>query len=279
MLSDILPKYQVTSDGITNTFQTPFELIKEEFINVYIGSEKQTDGYSINVLTKAITLENAPEEGELITIIRAIPISWEVSDFGSLNEESLNNALTLLTAKMQTLEEEISRSPKTNPYDKETGSDLSELFFTEMRDALDSLERAKVIYAQIQASGAQALADITTEKNSAISDIDDNSSDRIGEFNLNATNKTTAFNTNANTVTDTFNQNATNKTNAFNTNAAQKQAAVDASAAAAATSAANAATSATNAATSETNAAATEVRINQTLSSYVTYKNWPTGEA
>lgn len=278
MIADILPRYQVTSDGSTVAYTVPFELINNAFVNIYVASEKQTSGYTVNVSAKTITFDNAPDEGKLITIIRAIPINWEVSDFGSLNEESLDRALTLLTAKMQTFEEELSRTPKTKPYDKETGSDLSELFFTEMRDALDSLEQAKVIYAQIQASGTQALADITTEKNSAISDIDDNSSDRIGEFNLNATNKTTAFNTNANTVTDTFNQNATDKTNAFNTNAAQKQAAIDASATAAATSATNAATSASNAATSETNAAAAEARINETLSTYVTYVGDPAGE-
>ena len=278
MIADILPRYQVTSDGSTVAYTVPFELIESNLINVYVDSEKQSSGYSVNVSAKTITFDNAPDEGKLITIIRAIPISWEVSDFGSLNEKSLDRALTLLIAKMQTLEEEINRSPKTNPYDKETGSDLSELFFTEMRDALDSLEQAKVVYAQIQASGTQALADITTEKNSAISDINDNSSDRIGEFNTNATNKTAAFNTNANTVTDTFNQNATDKTNDFNTNAAQKQAAVDASAAAAATSATNAATSEANAATSEANAASTEARINETLSTYVTYVGDPTGE-
>lgn len=70
--------------------------------------------------------------------------------------------------------------------------------------------------------------------------FNNNATSKTGDFNTNATNKTNAFNQNATDKTDAFNLNATNKTTAFNDNAAIKQAAVDASANAAAASAASA---------------------------------------
>lgn len=85
---------------------------------------------------------------------------------------------------------------------------------------------------------------LTTAFNNNASDktiaFNNNATSKIGDFNTNATNKTNAFNQNATDKTDAFNLNATNKTTAFNDNAAIKQAAVDASANAAAASAASA---------------------------------------
>lgn len=318
MIQDILPRYQTTADGSTTAFTTPFPLIDANAVSVYLDSDLAvSSAYSINLPTNTITFEIAPEAGTVVTIVRALPISWQDQLNGSLDKNSLGEILTLVIAKMQTLEEGLSRAPKTQPYEEDTGTDLSALFFQKIEAALDSLTQAQVIYGQIQAAGSQALSDISTEKTTAISNINSTASDRTGEFNQNASTKTTAFNTNANNVTDTFNANATAKTTAFNTNAtnktsdfdtnatakttafntnatnktsdfdtnaATKQAAVDASASAAATSATNAATSATNAGASETaaatsaaNALATETRINNTLSSFVTYTSWGSG--
>lgn len=278
MIQDILPRYQTTADGSTTAFTTPFPLIDANAVSVYLDSDPAvSSAYSINLSTNTITFEIAPEAETVVTIVRVLPISWQDQLNGSLDKNSLGEILTLVIAKMQTLEEGLSRAPKTQPYEEDTGTDLSALFFQKIEAALDSLTQAQVIYGQIQAAGSQALSDISTEKTTAISNINSTASDRTGEFNQNASTKTTAFNTNANNLTDTFNANATAKTTAFNTNAATKQAAVDASASAAATSATNASASETAAATSAANALATETRINNTLSSFVTYTSWGSG--
>lgn len=300
MIQDILPRYQTTADGSTTAFTTPFPLLNAGAITVYTGSViANSSAYSINLSTNTITFGTAPVANTVITVVRALPINWQDQLSGSLDKNSLGEALTLMIAKMQTLEEGLSRAPKTRPYEEDTGEDLSSLFFQKIEAALDSLTQAQVIYGQIQSAGSQALSDISTEKTTAISNINSAASDRTGEFNQNATAKTTAFNNNANDATDTFNANATAKTTAFNNNATTKttafdsnatakttafdnnattkQAAVDASASAAATSATNASNSETAAATSAANALATETRINNTLSSYVTYTDWGSG--
>lgn len=289
MIQDILPRYQTTADGSTTAFTTPFPLIDANAVSVYLDSDLAvSSAYSVNLSTNTITFEIAPEAETIVTITRTLPISWQDQLNGSLDKNSLGEILTLVIAKMQTLEEGLSRAPKTQPYEEDTGTDLSALFFQKIEAALDSLTQAQVIYGQIQAVGSQALSDISTEKTTAISNINSTASDRTGEFNQNASTKTTAFNTNANNLTDTFNANATTKTTAFNTNAtnktsdfdtnaATKQAAVDASASAAATSATNAGASETAAATSAANALATETRINNTLSNFVTYTDWSSG--
>lgn len=300
MIQDILPRYQTTADGSTSAFQVPFPLLSADAVVVYEGSTLQaTSAYSVNLSTSTITFTTAPAANTVVTIIRSLPVSWEDSLNGALDKNSIDEALTLIIAKVQTLEEALARSPKTNPYDEDVGGSLSALFFQKMNAALDSLSQAQVIYAQVQATGSQALTDISTEKTSAISDINSNASDRIGEFNSNATAKTTAFNSNANDVTDTFNanatskttafnsnatsktsdfdSNATDKTTAFNSNAATKQAAVDASATAAAQSETNAGNSKTAAETAAASALATETRINNTLSTFVTYTDWASG--
>lgn len=278
MIQDILPRYQTTADGSTTAFTTPFPLIDANAVSVYLGSDLAvSSAYSVNLPTNTITFETAPEAETVVTIVRVLPISWQDQLNGSLDKNSLGEILTLVIAKMQTLEEGLSRAPKTQPYEEDTGTDLSALFFQKIEAALDSLTQAQVIYGQIQAAGSQALSDISTEKTIAISNINSTASDRTGEFNQNASTKTTAFNTNATNKTSDFDTNATAKTTAFNTNAATKQAAVDASASAAATSATNASASETAAATSAANALATETRINNTLSSFVTYTSWGSG--
>lgn len=322
MIQDILPRYQTTADGSTSAFQVPFPLLNANAVVVYEGSTLQaSSAYSVNLSTSTITFTTAPAANTVITIIRSLPVSWENSLNGALDKNSIDEALSLVIAKVQTLEEALARAPKTNPYDEDTGGSLSALFFQKMNAALDSLSQAQVLYTQIQAAGSQALTDISTEKTTAISNINTNASDRTGEFNTNATAKTTAFNSNANDVTDTFNanatakttafnnnatsktsdfdinatsktttfnnnatsktsdfdSNATDKTTAFNSNAATKQAAVDASASAAAQSETNAGNSETAAETAAASALATETRINNTLSTFVTYTDWASG--
>ena len=77
--------------------------------------------------------------------------------------------------------------------------------------------------------------------------FDDNATAKTTDFDSNYSDKLSAFNNNASAKTQVYNDNATAKTTAFNENAAIKQAAVDASADAAAASASAASASATTA--------------------------------
>ena len=80
-------------------------------------------------------------------------------------------------------------------------------------------------------------AEINEVADTRLAEYNANAVEKTTAFDNNASNKTTDFNNNASDKTDAFNLNATNKTTAYNDNAALKQAAVDASADAAAASA------------------------------------------
>lgn len=262
MINDILPRHQEIADGKTQSFAFPFEVIDNKYINVYLNSEKQESGFTVE--NGAVFFEEPPVEQTLVTITRVIPIDWQVNPFGVINEESLNNICSFIIAKIQTLQEEVSRSIKSQVYDRETGQDLSEQFIKELTNAVDSLEKAKVLYEEVRASGTQALSDIMNEKNLGLEEINNAFSDRLGEFN----------------------QNADEKLNQYNTNAAEKKEAIDEiaeivaeHASNAAESEANAAESAGHAAQSEKEAAesvenvlAVETRINETLNQFIIYE-------
>ena len=102
--------------------------------------------------------------------------------------------------------------------------------------------------AEIEAAVQEGTAAFDLHANEKRADFNENASNKTATFNQNASNKTAAFNTNAESQFDDYNANASNKLNAyndnataqtmaFNENAAIKQAAVDASADAAAASA------------------------------------------
>lgn len=213
MIADILPRYQEVANGTKKAFTVPFDILDSSYINVYLGSTKQTSGFSINVSGKKVTFTTAPSSSTVVTIVRVIPTSWEQEVLGAVNAETLNNIFTVLIAKMQTLEEGLNRAIKTDVTDTETGSTH---FLELLSDAIDSLGQANTKLAQVQSSATQALSDISDAETTALSN-----------FNSNATSKT-----------NTFNTNASNKTTAFDNNYTTKKAAVDAKADEAAASAA-----------------------------------------
>lgn len=213
MIADILPRYQEVANGTKKAFTVPFDILDSSYINVYLGSTKQTSGFSINVSGKKVTFTTAPASSTVVTIVRVIPTDWEQEVLGAVNAKTLNNIFTVLIAKMQTLEEGLNRAIKTDVTDTETGSTH---FLELLSDAIDSLGQANTKLAQVQSSATQALSDISGAETTALSN-----------FNSNATSKT-----------NTFNTNASNKTTAFNNNYTTKKAAVDAKADEAAASAA-----------------------------------------
>lgn len=185
MIADILPRYQEVANGTKKAFTVPFDILDSSYINVYLGSTKQTSGFSINVSGKKVTFTTPPSSSTVVTIVRVIPTSWEQEVLGAVNAETLNNIFTVLIAKMQTLEEGLNRAIKTDVTDTETGSTH---FLELLEDAIDSLSQANTKLAQVQSSATQALSDISDAETTALSN-----------FNSNATSKTNTFNSNYNT--------------------------------------------------------------------------------
>jgi hypothetical protein len=94
--------------------------------------------------------------------------------------------------------------------------------------------------AEIKAAADIGVSRIGSTVTDGINRFNANATAKTTTYNDNATSKLNAYNLNAQNLTTAFNNNASDKTTAFNDNAAIKQAAVDASANAAAASAASA---------------------------------------
>lgn len=166
MIADILPRYQEVANGSKKAFTYTFDTIDSSYINVYLGTTRQTSGFSIS--GKTVTFTTAPASSTVVTIVRVIPTDWEQEVLGAVNKDSLNKIFTNIIAKMQTLKEELSRAVKTDVTDTETGSAH---FLSMLSDAMDSLGQANTKYAQVLSSATQALSDIDDAKSAALAAI------------------------------------------------------------------------------------------------------------
>ena len=269
MIEDILPRYQETANGTKKSFTLPFDIIDSRYIMVYTNQTKQTSGFSIS--GQELVFDSAPVVGTVITVVRAIPIDWEDYSYGALN---LDNIVTLIIAKMQTLEEQVSRSLKVNIYDDSTQT--VEFFLQQLADAQSVLESAQDKLNMITSTSNSAIANIKSAKEEAVQtvlkqasiaesamdsaansankaqtildSVETTRDDAINTFNENATSKTSEYDSNASAKLSTFNSNADSRTTIFNTNAQTKMDSIDASVKSAAGSASAAAASAEKAA-------------------------------
>lgn len=219
MIQDILPRYQEVANGSKTSFTVPFDIIDQQYLDVYLGSTKQTSGFSVS--GKTITFGTAPAVNTRVTIVRVIPISWENNDYGVIGKESISQICSFLVAKMQTLEEEISRAIKSNIYDESVGEDTEELIRM-LQEALDTLARAQALANQVVSDGTTAVQNISSARTTALSDINTLADNRLSEYNTNATTKTNSYNSNATSKTTAFNTNASDKIGEYDTNASSK---------------------------------------------------------
>ena len=170
-IEDILPRYQEIANGTKTDFTVSFELIENQFVSVYLGTEKQSSGYSIDLTNKKIVFDSAPDSGKLVTIVRAVPASWESNLHGALNSEGINQLFTHIMASIQTVKEEVSRAVKSNIYDNVDGGQLSEFFLKQLVDAQDILDRAESNLALLNSASQTALSDLESARTSALGDI------------------------------------------------------------------------------------------------------------
>lgn len=174
-IEDILPRLQEIANGEKTVFSADFSFISSEFVLVYLGEEKQTSGYTVDVTANTVTFATPPATNTIVTIVRAVPLNWEVSDSGNnrgaMDKDAFDRVFSLLVGKMQTLKEELSRCVKTPISSDKNGEQVSEFFLTQLADALTVLSQAQDVLALIQSTSSSALASINSALETALSQI------------------------------------------------------------------------------------------------------------
>lgn len=174
-IEDILPRLQEIANGEKTVFSADFSFISSEFVLVYLGEEKQTSGYIVDVTANTVTFATPPATNTVVTIVRAVPLNWEVSDSGNnrgaMDKDAFDRVFSLLVGKMQTLKEELSRCVKTPISSDKNGEQVSEFFLAQLADALTVLSQAQDVLALIQSTSSSALASINSALETALSQI------------------------------------------------------------------------------------------------------------
>lgn len=174
-IEDILPRLQEIANGEKTVFSADFSFISSEFVLVYLGEEKQTSGYTVDATANTVTFATPPATNTIVTIVRAVPLNWEVSDSGNnrgaMDKDAFDRVFSLLVGKMQTLKEELSRCVKTPISSDKNGEQVSEFFLTQLADALTVLSQAQDVLALIQSTSSSALASINSALETALSQI------------------------------------------------------------------------------------------------------------
>ncbi len=182
-IEDILPRYQEIADGSKKEYIVAFDLIDTKFVSVYLGSDKQSSGFNIDVENKKIIFDSAPSSGLLVTIVRAVPVSWESTLHGAINSEGINNLLTHIVASIQTVKEEVSRAVKSNVYDQNEGGQLSDFFLKQLTDAQDILDRSENTLSLLNTTIQNALSSVETARSEAINDINSTYQENLNDIN------------------------------------------------------------------------------------------------
>lgn len=174
-IEDILPRLQEIANGEKTVFSADFSFISSEFVLVYLGEEKQTSEYTVDVTANTVTFATPPATNTVVTIVRAVPLNWEVSDSGNnrgaMDKDAFDRVFSLLVGKMQTLKEELSRCVKTPISSDKNGEQVSEFFLAQLADALTVLSQAQDVLALIQSTSSSALASINSALETALSQI------------------------------------------------------------------------------------------------------------
>ena len=112
------------SDGTTDTFSCTIELIDESYLQVYFGETLQSTGWTYDESFQQVVFDEIPAEGTIITFLRYFPTIYtkSITEKGIINPEVLDNQMVEMVARIQTVEEKLSRTP-TYPIDTEKSSE------------------------------------------------------------------------------------------------------------------------------------------------------------
>lgn len=164
MIEDILPRKTVIADGVLTEVAFDFEVVNAEYIKVYLNGVLQNSGWSLS--DNKIIFTSAPSANTTITVIRDLPVNYisPIKSRGALTSDKIDEHLSEMTAKVQTLSEKISRVP-TYPVDTLlTGEQITEDFlekFQKSSDNLASISEAKDEVVTAKVDGIKALNDET----------------------------------------------------------------------------------------------------------------------
>lgn len=158
MIQDILPRYQEVANGSKTAFTFPFDALKDEFIEVYLGTTKVTTGWSLSGNT--VTFTTAPENGVVVTIYRNIPIEWIETNLGGVGQESIENISTYLVAQIQTIKEGLRRAIQTRITDTDKGEDISDSYIDSLEQATSLYGQCETLLAQVESTGEADLAEM-----------------------------------------------------------------------------------------------------------------------
>lgn len=175
MIEDILPRYQETGTGSKKTFTLPFDPISDTYLRVYLGESLTTD-YTIN--EREVTFRTAPGNGVRVTFVRLVPLDWQDPSLGSINSESINNICTIIVAKMQSLEEEISRCVKSDITSEYNSDEILE----QLQNAYDILSSSKNLLESLVAEKTTALTELNNVKTQSVNAINSLASSKESEI-------------------------------------------------------------------------------------------------
>ena len=131
-VGDIAPRIQYTGNGTQTAFTYPFPIFNDADLEVYVDSTPEllnTDFTVVGAGLSAggnITFTAPPASGSLITLRRNIAVQ-RISDFqqsGVLRAKVLNDELDRLTAEIQQIEEQTTRSLRLKPFDADVNLEL-----------------------------------------------------------------------------------------------------------------------------------------------------------
>lgn len=130
LVKNIPPRIQYVADGENKTFEFPFIIFHNTDLKVYVGEELQNKNfYTISTYENStggsITFEVAPVTGNIVTLVRELPIE-RTSDFqegSSLRADALNYEFDYQVACQQQIADNLNRSMVLPPY--ATGDDVN----------------------------------------------------------------------------------------------------------------------------------------------------------
>ena len=126
IINDTSARAQYTATSGQTVFSVPFEFFSNADLKVYIGETLKTLTTHYTVTGAgvtgggSITLTSGATAGQVVTIVRDIPVS-RVTDFplsGPFNVDDLNTELDRLTAISQQLETKLTRTVRLDDFDQ-----------------------------------------------------------------------------------------------------------------------------------------------------------------
>lgn len=241
-------------NGVTVNFSFDFSLLDESYIRVYqeidgVQTLVDPEKYDVDFQSSggSVTFKEAPADGTYIVIGRSVPLDQDTpyKTSSGFPANRVEENLDKLTAITQQLSDDVERAPKL-PVGT-VGIDLNlpapsagkALVWNQEANALtNSTINVDSVISEVTSLTEQAKQSATAAANSESSASASalSASNSASEASATLTQAEAVISSAKDTALQEFNNNSTQKTEAFNTNAAGKQAAVDASAVAAAES-------------------------------------------